>query len=114
VLGFTMGCTKAASRLESWFFKYALSHFYPHPYRIPVRILAAFDLGLDAGRGMGRENLHLLLRKEMLDQPLGDVRADLGIDTRRLRHCYARERARLPDTPVSRRLPMPRSLAEAN
>ena len=107
VLGFTMGCTKAVSRLESWFFKVALAHLYPHPYRVPVRILAAFDLGLEAGREFGRRNVHLLLTKEMLDRPLGELRAELGIDTRRLRHYYARERALLPDTPVSRRLPMP-------
>ena len=107
VLGFTMGCTKVASRLESWFFKYALSHFYPHPYRIPVRILAAFDLGLEAGREFGRQDVHLALRKEMLDRPLGELREELGIDTRRLRRYYARERAALPDTPASRRLPLP-------
>jgi hypothetical protein len=113
VLGFTMGCTKEVSRLESWFFKYALSHLYPHPYRIPVRILAAFDLGLEAGREFGMRDVHLLLRKEMLDEPLGELREELGIDTRRLRSYYARERAALPDTEASRRLPMPLPLPAA-
>jgi len=107
VIGFTMGSTRAVSRLEGWFFKYVVAHVYPHPYRIPPRILAAYDLGLEAGRSIGVANLHLTLRDDMLDRPLGDVRRELGIDPRRLREFYARERAALPDTPASRRLPGP-------
>jgi hypothetical protein len=42
----------------------------------------------------------------LLDRPLGDARRQLGIDTRRLREFYARERAALPDTPASQRLPV--------
>ena len=104
VIGFTMGTTKAVSRLEGAFFKYVVSHVYPHPYRIPSRILAAYDLGLEAGRAMGVRNLHLALRDDMLDRPLGAVRREVGIDTERLRDFYARERAALPDTPASARL----------
>jgi hypothetical protein len=105
VIGFTMGSTRAVSRLEEWFFKYVVAHVYPHPYRIPPRILAAYDLGLEAGRTMGVRDIHRAVRDDMLDRPLGDVRRELGIDTRRLREFYARERAALPDTPASRRLP---------
>jgi hypothetical protein len=107
VLGFTMGCTKEVSRLERWFFKYALSHLYPHPYRIPSRILTAYDLGLEAGLEFGLREMHMKFNEKMLDLPLGTVRAELGIDTRRLRRYYARERAALPDTPASQRLPPP-------
>ena len=42
-----------------------------------------------------------------IDRPLGDLRKELGIDARRLRRYYARERASLPETPASQRLPMP-------
>lgn len=110
VIGFTMGATRAVSRLEGWFFKYVVAHVYPHPYRIPPRILAAYDLGLEAGRSLGVANLHLALREDMLDRPLGEVRRELGIDSRRLGEFYARERAALPDTPASRRLPGPAGL----
>jgi len=105
VIGFTMGSTKAVSRLERWFFKYVISHVYPHPYRIPRRVLAAYDLGLEAGRAMAVRDIHRAVGDEMLDRPLGEVRRDLGIDSRRLRDFYARERVALPDTPASRRLP---------
>ncbi|MFM8633825.1 MAG: hypothetical protein ACKOEX_03280 [Planctomycetia bacterium] len=105
VIGFTMGSTKAVSRLERWFFKCAVSHLYPDPYRIPWPILAAYDLGLEAGREMGVKNIHLAVTDAMLDRPLGDLRRELGIDTRRLREFYAREREALPATPASRRLP---------
>jgi hypothetical protein len=105
VIGFTMGSTKAVSRLEQRFFKFVVSNLYPEPYRISRSLLAAFDLGVEAGRECGGRNLHLIHREEMLDRPLGEVRRDLQIDTRRLRHFYARERAALPGTLASLRLP---------
>jgi len=105
VIGFTMGSTKAVSRLERMFFKFVVSQVYPHPYRISWRTLAAYDLGLEAGRELGVKDLHRLLREEMLDQPLGETRRRLGIDTQRLRDFYARERAALPNTAASLRLP---------
>ena len=104
VIGFTMGSTKAVSWLERMFFKFVVSQVYPHPYRISWRTLAAYDLGLAAGREMGVPNLHLLLREDMLDQPLGEIRHRLGIDTRRLRGFYAREQETLPGTAASLRL----------
>ena len=105
VIGFTMGSTQAVSPLERWFFKTVVAHVYPAPYRIPWRILAAYDLGLEAGRTMGVRDIHRAVGPALLDRPLGDVRRQLGIDTRRLREFYARERAALPDTPASLRLP---------
>ena len=105
VIGFTMGSTKAVSRLERAFFRYVVSHIYPDPYRIPPRILAAYDLGLEAGRAMGVRDIHRAVGGHLLDRPLGESRRDLGIDTRRLREFYVRERAALPDTTASRRLP---------
>lgn len=105
VIGFTMGSTKAVSWLERMFFKLVVSQVYPHPYRISWRTLAAYDLGLEAGREMGMPNLHLQLCEEMLDRPLGEIRSRLGIDTRRLRDFYARERKALPGTAASIRLP---------
>jgi hypothetical protein len=105
VIGFTMGSTKAVSRLERWFFKLAVSRLYPEPYRISGRMLAAYDLGLEAGRAFGVKNLHLRLRDDMLDRPLGEVRRELEIDTRRLRGYYARERRAVPGTLASLRLP---------
>ena len=105
VIGFTMGSTKAVSRLERWFFTFAVSHLYPEPYRISRRMLAAYDLGLEAGREFGVTNLHLVLRDDMLDRPLGETRRRLQIDTHRLRHFYARERDAVPGTLASLRLP---------
>ena len=106
VIGFTMGSTKAVSWLERMFFKLVVSQIYPHPYRISWRTLAAYDLGLEAGRELGVPNLHLRLREEMLDLPLGEIRGRLGIDARRLRGFYARERMALPGTAASLRLPV--------
>ena len=106
VIGFTMGSTKAVSRLERWFFKFVAAHVYPPPYRIPRPILAAYDLGLEAGRTMGVRDIHRTVHARLLDRPLGALRHELGIDRRRLTDFYARERAALPDTPASLRLPV--------
>lgn len=106
VLGFTMGSTRAVSTLEKAFFKFAVSRLYPEPYRISLRTLAAYDLGFEAGTEFGVRNLHLVLRDDMLDRPLGDTRRDLQLDTRRLRRFYAREREALPGTLASLRLPV--------
>jgi hypothetical protein len=105
VIGFTMGSTKAVSPLERWFFKVAVSRLYPEPYRISKKTLAAYDLGLEAGEECGVKNLHLVLREDMLDRPLGETRRELQIDANRLRRFYARERAALPGTLASLRLP---------
>lgn len=105
VIGFTMGATKAVSRVEAGIFKMIASRVYPPPYRMPWRTLAAYDLGLEAGRELAAPNLHRRLRDDMLDRPLGETRRMLGIDTWRLRDFYARERRLLPDTAASRRLP---------
>ncbi|MEI6257119.1 MAG: hypothetical protein WCQ77_10795 [Planctomycetota bacterium] len=104
VIGFTMGSTKAVSWLEQQWFKFVVSHLYPKPYTISRRILAAYDFGLEAGREIGAKNLHLLLRDDMLDRPLGEIRRELLIDPWRLREYYDRERAALPQTPASLRL----------
>jgi len=104
VIGFTMGSTKAVSWLERMFFKLVVSWIYPHPYRMSWRTLAAYDLGLEAGRTMAVPNLHLRLGEEVLDRPLGEVRRRFGIDTRRLREFYAREQMALPGTAASLRL----------
>jgi len=106
VIGFTMGSTKAVSRAERAWFRFVVSRLYAEPYRISQRMLAAYDLGLEAGRELEVKDLHRVLRDDMLDRPLGAVRRELGIDSRRLREFYARERIALPGTLASSRLPL--------
>jgi hypothetical protein len=106
VIGFTMGSTKAVSWAERAWFRFVVSRLYPEPYRISQRMLAAYDLGLEAGRELDVKDLHRVLRDDMLDRPLGAVRRELGIDSRRLREFYARELAALPGTLASSRLPL--------
>jgi len=107
VIGFTMGSTRSVTALERWVFRNAISSLYPEPYRIPRKMLAAYDIGLEAGGGMGVRNLHRAIVDEMLDRPLGETRRTLEIDAGRLREFFARERAALPGTLASQRLPAP-------
>jgi hypothetical protein len=55
---------------------------------------------------MGAKNVHLAVGDDRLDRPLGDIRRELGIDPERLREFFARERAALPGTAASQRLPV--------
>lgn len=106
VIGFTMGSTKRLSRFEQAFFKFVAAFMYPEPYRIPRPTLAAYDLGVEAGREIGVRDIHHAVGDDVLDRPLGDMRRALGIDTARLRDFYAHERAALPGTAASERLPV--------
>ena len=104
VIGFTMGSTRAVLCLEQLVFKFSVAYLYPDPYRIPWSILAAYDLGLEAGQRLGIKNVHCAITDDMLSWKLGMVRSVLGIDTARLREFYEREQAMLPSTAASQRL----------
>ena len=104
VIGFTMGTTKNLTRLERRAFKWIVSHLYPEPYRIPPELLAAYDLGAEAGKQMGTAQIFKQRLEELLPLPLGTVRKRLQIDTAELRGYYAREKQRIPGTLASARL----------
>ncbi len=106
VIGFTMGSVKNLTRWERRAFKWIVSHLYPEPFRIPPELTAAYDLGVEAGTELGVRDIHRVPLEEHLDRPLGETRRLLHIDTHRLHSFYAREKAQLPDTLASIRLPI--------
>ncbi len=106
VIGFTMGTSK---RLSSWqrnFFKFATQHLYPKEYRFDDNDLKVFDLGVECGIKSPCKEIYKIDFRPLLDLPLGEVRARVGIDKQLLLEAYEIERWFVPQSPVSRRLPV--------
>ena len=106
VIGFTMGNSSKYRDSHGNRMREALSQLYPEPYRISGKKLLVFDLGVYAGKTIGIHDLADIPIEDIGPVKLGQVRADLRINTDFLRDSYRREKAILPDTIESGRLPV--------
>jgi len=106
VIGYTMGTAQRIRPLHSWLFKRFARWFYPDGYRLSRRDLAAFDLGLALGWRSTYRRIHHFPFEDNLDRTVADLRRELDIDPNELRRTYRRERALIPGTEVSERLPV--------
>jgi hypothetical protein len=103
VLGFTAVADPEFSNEDMDRYKFAFS-IYPEPYCIRGCDLIAFDLGVEAARKMKLQSLIDLDTENVRNQPVGQVRRELGIDKDILLDSYQEELQRIP-TPWSKRLP---------
>jgi len=104
VLGYTMGTSKRMNRIKKWAFKTVLAN-YPEPYRIIGMELKAYDLGVQAGSECRTDEIYDHPLEHYLDQPIGEIRSQLGISKSLLMDFYSREQSEIPGTPASLRLP---------
>lgn len=104
VLGFTAATDPEFSDLDIERYKLAFS-LYPEPYCIRGCDLTAFDLGVEAARSMSLASLRKIDPDALLRMTVGEARSMLGIDKEKLYAIYAKERAAIPGTPWSNRLP---------
>jgi hypothetical protein len=104
VIGVTMG---ASGRLDPWrrhgYLLWARCA-YRGPYRLR-RDRLVFDIGVEFGRNGRTRPLHNVAWRDMLDHPLGELRAAHGIDVDDLLTIYESERVLWPASPAGRRLP---------
>lgn len=105
VIGFTMGTSKTISTLEAKLFAWITKHLYPAPYNFNDNHLKVFRLGLEAGKKSKAEKIYDAPLENYLNEPLGKIRAELGIDMNALKEIYHHEKTMLPDTKESKRLP---------
>jgi hypothetical protein len=106
VLGFTMGTAKEElSPTEVFLFKKIARYLYPTPYRLSDKNLVAYNLGIEAGKICSSYKIYQYPLEEWQHKHLETLRSDLGVDPEFLISVYARERALLPDTKASLRLP---------
>jgi hypothetical protein len=104
VIGFTMGSTDRVSqteeRLYGWFAKY----FYPREYRFDDDDLRVFRDAVRLGFVSDCVPLHQVDYAPLLDLPLAEARARLGVEDALLRAYYAIEKRRYPRAFESQRL----------
>lgn len=107
VIGFTMGTAKEdLSPIEVFLFKKIARYLYPTHYRLSDQNLIAYNLGVDAGKICSSYKLYKYPLEEWGNKKLGQIRDDLDITTEFLNAVYVRERALLPGTKASLRLPI--------
>lgn len=105
VIGFTMG---ASGKLAPWqhrLFTLCACCLYRSFYRFSQLDRRVFDLAVGFAIRSGVQPVHNVAWLDLLDWPVGKVRAWLGIDTRSLIGIYQRERALCPGSPAALRLP---------
>jgi len=106
VVGFSMGNSSSFRGEDAVILRNAFSHSYPEPFRVHGPKLLAFDLGVEAGREIGLRDLAKQEGYLSTHASLQQWRDQLGISTESLRGFYARERAMIPKTLESARLPI--------
>jgi hypothetical protein len=107
VIGVTMGASGGLAGWQHRLYTYASRRIYRGPYRFSRSDLRVFDIGLDFARRHRLPALHRVAWRDLLDRPLGAVRAAVGVDRDALFDAYDRERRVLPDSPAAVRLPGP-------
>lgn len=106
VVGFTMGNSSSFRNEDAVKLRNAFSHSYPEPFRVHGKKLLAFDLGIEAGRGMGVQDIARHEGCFSNSATLREWRDHFGITEDSLRAVYARESMMIPKTLESARLPV--------
>lgn len=105
VIGFTMGTSKDISALESLLFKLVSKYLYPKYYRFSEHDHQVYELALQRGKECRIEKVYDFPFEEYMDWTLGDLREHIGVNKEKFLETYRKERALLPNTSASQRLP---------
>ncbi|HVY13550.1 MAG TPA: hypothetical protein VHB73_08315 [Alphaproteobacteria bacterium] len=106
VIGYTMGSagTKISAE-EVKLFKMIATKLYPDIYRFGKTDLAAYDIGFRYGQKALRPIYEFDFMK-YLHRTLDELRGMFGVDVKKLRKVYLREKTRIPNSKESARLPL--------
>ncbi|MFD9206349.1 hypothetical protein ACFVZM_08705 [Streptomyces sioyaensis] len=105
VVGATMGASGELAGWQQQLFKMWARRTYRGAFRLSRTDLQVFDLAVEFARGGRVKPLHRVAWRDLLDQPLDEIRTSLGIDTARLIAVYEAERALWPLSSAAQRLP---------
>lgn len=106
VVGFTMGNSSSFCNEDAVTLRNAFAHAYPEPYRVHGMKLSAFDIGIEAGRAIGKPDLADQEGKLSNNATLRRWREHLGIPKELLRPFFVRESLMIPRTLETARLPV--------
>jgi hypothetical protein len=104
VIGFTMGSTNRVTSTEENLYSFFTKYLYPKAYRFTDEDLHVFKDAVKLGFISDCQTLSEVDYSRYLEQPLGEIREDLGIETNLLQAYYTIEKRRYPKSVESQRL----------
>lgn len=109
VIGVTMGASGELSAGQHELYKLWSQLVYRGPYRFSRVDLLVLDIAVEFARRQNIRPLHRVAWKTVLDRPLGELRASLGIDVDSLMSVFDIERRLLSASAATQRLPTART-----
>lgn len=103
-IGFTMGSTDRVSSIEAGLFGWIAKTLYPSPYRFNERHTRVLRDAISLAFVSDVKPLCGVDFEPLLDKPLGEVRAAIGLEPALLQAYYEIEARRYPDSKASQRL----------
>ena len=104
VIGFTMGSSNRVTSTEENLYSFFARYLYPKAYRFTDEDLRVFKDAVKLGFISDCQPLSEVDYSCYLEQPLGKIREDLGIETNLLHAYYTIEKRRHPGSQESQRL----------
>ena len=104
VIGFTMGSTNKVGTLEENLYALASQYLYPKVYQFKDQDIRVFKDATKLGYLSQCRPLNQVDYSLYLDRSLGELRADLGLETDLLLAYYRIEQKRFPRSQASQRL----------
>jgi hypothetical protein len=104
VIGFTMGSSNRVTSTEENLYSFFARYLYPKAYRFTDEDLRVFKDAVKLGFISDCQSLSEVDYSRYFEQPLGEIREDLGIETNLLHAYYTIEKRRHPESKESQRL----------
>ena len=104
VIGFTMGSSNRVTSTEENLYSFFARYLYPKAYRFTDEDLRVFKDAVKVGFISDCQPLYEVDYSCYLEQPLGKIREDLGIETNLLHAYYTIDKRRHPGSQESQRL----------
>ena len=104
VIGFTMGSSNRVTSTEENLYSFFARYLYPKAYRFTDEDLRVFKDAVKLGFISDCQPLSEVDYSCYLEQPLGKIREDLGIETNLLHAYYTIDKRRHPGSQESQRL----------
>ncbi|MCV6574661.1 MAG: hypothetical protein OIF58_02910 [Cohaesibacter sp.] len=104
VIGYSVGNSENAKALDRLLFMEMATKLYRKPFRFSETDALVFDLAFDVGMKAKKKNIHKMDPASILDMPLGEARAFLGVGRSQMLPYFKKEVKIATDTKASMRL----------
>lgn len=90
VIGFTMGSDPKLKGWEMKVYRWLSRYFYPNEFKFSYQDLFMYNIGVYSARAMGIANLSKVDFRKYEDWLLGDLRAEMWVNSELLKSIYER------------------------